>query len=553
MYIGGPAFGARKDAGNSIEDIATLVDYARLWQVKVLVTLNTLLKADEYEEALRIAYECKRVGVHAIIIQDMTLARKLLSTGDFSGTDGGIRLHASTQCDNRTAEHVLQLEQLGFKRVVLARELSYNEMADIRSKTSCELEAFVHGALCVSYSGRCYMSEMLCGRSANRGECAQMCRLPYDILDENRQLIAKDRHILSLYDLDRSVHLRELLDTGVTTLKIEGRLKDVAYVRNITAYYHLLLERLGCRRTSRGRVTLAFQPDPEKTFHRGATEYFSFARPEHLVNQLTPKSTGELIGYAPLPEGLLQGKVLHNGDGLTFGAEGCYWQPGTKIRAEKGTPVYRNYDADFHRLIISDNAATRRLPVQITFEEHSNGVQISMQALSIAEDGNPDNDRVSLVFECEKTLASNPERAEAVVKQQLGKLGGTPLVADTISISWQQPLFLSAAFLNDCRRRIVELFLSQFSSGTQVSMPATVNDKNECVVASEQSETYTTDNNALSKTLMTCKYCILYEMECCKKNNPTASRRPAFLRYHNTLLQIQTDCKKCEMTLITDN
>ena len=553
VYIGGPAFGARKDAGNTIEDIAALVDYARLWQARVLVTLNTLLKDEEYDEALRIAYDCKRIGVHALIIQDMRLARMLLSTGDFSGTDDGIRLHASTQCDNRTVEQVQALEKMGFRRVVLARELSYNEITDIRANTTCELEAFVHGALCVSYSGRCFLSEAVCGRSANRGECAQMCRLPYDILDEKKQLIAKDRHILSLYDLDRSAHLKELLQTGVTTLKIEGRLKDISYVRNITAYYNRLLEHLGCRRTARGRVELNFQPDPEKTFHRGSTEYFSFTRPDNLVNQLTPKSTGEMIGYAPLPEGLIAGKALHNGDGLTYDGVGMYWQPGAKIDARKGLAVYRNYDAEFNRQISGDKAAIRKLPVQITFEECLNGIQMSMHTLSDSEDKSANGDGVSLVFDCEKTVASNPERAEAVLKQQLSKLGGTPLVAENISVRWSQPLFLSAAFLNDCRRRLTEHFLSQFSSATQDALSATADDKDAYITTIKRSVPYTGNNSVLPEALMTCKYCILYELGCCKKNSPTASHRPTFLRTGKTLLRIQTDCKRCEMMLVAEN
>ena len=538
VYIGGPAFGARKDAGNSFEDIAALVKYANIWRAKVLVTLNTLLRDDEYDEAVRIAYECKRTGVHALIIQDMNIARMLLSTGDFSGSDGGIRLHASTQCDNRTVEHIQQLEQMGFKRVVLARELSYKQITDIRSKTTCELEAFVHGALCVSYSGRCYMSEILCGRSANRGECAQMCRLPYDILDENRQVIAKDRHILSLYDLDRSAHLRELLETGVTTLKIEGRLKDVAYVRNITAYYHQLLERLGCERTSRGRVTLAFRPGPEKTFHRGATEYFSFSRPDNLVNQQTPKSTGELVGHTPLPEGLLPDKTLHNGDGLTYGADGCYWQPGARITAPKGTPVYRNSDADFNRQIMSDTAAVRKLPVRILFEEYSNGFHLTMQAVGADES-------VSLAVECEKQTANNPERAEAMVRQQLSKLGDTPFVAETVSVVWSQPLFLSAAFLNDSRRRLVAAFLTQCEHHNEGQHQVFNYRQLDFQRHAAESDSYS--------PLMTCKYCILYELGSCKKLHPRSQHLPTYLRYRNSLVRIVTDCQKCEMQLITDN
>ncbi|MBR4547882.1 MAG: U32 family peptidase, partial [Paludibacteraceae bacterium] len=237
VYIGGPAFGARKAAGNSLEDIAELCRYAHVFGVRVFTTLNTLLRDDEMDEAVRLACAFRQIGVDAILIQDLRLARVLLEMGGFEHL-----LHASTQCDVRDLRRVQELENMGFSQVVLARELSYAEMKHIREHTTVALEAFVHGALCVSYSGACYLSEAVCGRSANRGECAQMCRLTYDVLDENKRELLHQKHVLSLRDLDRSHHLRELLDAGITTLKIEGRLKDADYVRNVVAYYRGLLD-----------------------------------------------------------------------------------------------------------------------------------------------------------------------------------------------------------------------------------------------------------------------------------------------------------------------
>ena len=627
VYIGGPAFGARKAAGNSIEDIAELVRYASFWDARVLVTLNTLLREDEYGEAVSIAYQCREAGVYALIVQDMRLAQTLLQAG--------FRLHASTQCDNRTAEKVQALEQLGFSRVVLARELSYQQMAEIRAVTTCELEAFVHGALCVCYSGMCYLSEAVCGRSANRGECAQMCRLPYDILDKDKKVIAKEQHILSLYDLDRSAHLRELLDTGVTTLKIEGRLKDIDYVKNITAYYNLLLNDIGVSRTSRGRVILNFTPDPVKTFHRGSTEYFSLERPHNLVNRQTPKSTGELIGYAPLPQGLLRGKTMHNGDGLTFNGQGCYWSAAANVserssavanvserssavanvsersdllvenvsersqtfttsngmgKIKEGTPVYRNFDAEFNRTLMQNNAAVRLLPVSIIFSATNAGFDITIRTAHSrvvnvwGVDGSSakwdvDGSSATSHFEASHEAAENAERAETIVRQQLAKLGGTPLIADEIIIQWQTPYFLRTSVLNDWRRKAVEKFITEYQvskchpqsrSETQqtpssvestsergrdgvfhrLSTVENVSERSETFSTIERSQTFTTLHSHPSP-LMTCKYCILYEMNCCKKKKTTSKQKtPAYIRHADTLLRIETDCQRCEMTLV---
>ena len=279
VYIGAPEFGARQAAGNSLEDIATLVEYAHRFGVQVLVTLNTLLHEHEYPRACTLAHELYNIGVDALIIQDLKLLDYALPP---------IRLHASTQCDNRTAEHVLRLQQIGFRRVVLARELSLRQIADIHNTIpDIELEAFVHGALCVSYSGQCYLSETLMNRSANRGCCAQPCRQRYDLLDKDGNEIMDNngkpihqRYLLSLQDMDRSLHLAELIEAGVTTFKIEGRLKDRDYVTNIVAYYRQLLDQLidsspVLRHASTPSVyQYDFTPTPAKTFHRGQTDYF---------------------------------------------------------------------------------------------------------------------------------------------------------------------------------------------------------------------------------------------------------------------------------------
>ena len=371
IYIGAPAYGARQAAGNSLEDLEEVVRYAHRYGVQVLVTLNTLLHEDEYPKAVELAHALYAIGVDALIIQDLHLL-------DFDLPP--IRLHASTQCDNRTPEQVAFLRDKGFKRVVLARELSIDEIRAIHDAVpDIELEAFVHGALCVCYSGRCYISEVLSGRSANRGACAQYCRMAYDLLDESMNEVRDDqgepihqRYLLSLLAMDRSAYLQELIDAGVTTFKIEGRLKDAEYVTNITAYYR---EKLSAFSSQYSVISRSFEPNPEKTFHRGATEYFLHGRTRPMANWETPKSTGEYIGEVVEAYGntlrvrLKKGVVLHNGDGLTIGSEGfnvngvegnivkINKEP-VSISSLKGRELFRNLDMEFTKSLKSE----RRIP-----------------------------------------------------------------------------------------------------------------------------------------------------------------------------------------------
>ncbi len=549
VYIGGPAFGARKAAGNSLEDIAALCEYAHFFSARVLVTLNTLLHTEEeMREAVRLAYAYRQIGVDALIIQDLQLAQLLFDSGDF---EEGTRLHASTQCDNRTLERVQQLEAMGFKRVVLARELSYQEITHIREHTNCELEAFVHGALCVSYSGACYLSEDVCGRSANRGECAQMCRLAYDVLDENQHELLHQKHILSLKDLDRSQHLRELLATGVTTLKIEGRLKDIDYVRNVVAYYRMHLDEImkegTYQRTSWGTCYRQFTPNPEKTFHRGATEYFAYERPAELVNMDTPKSTGEFLGIAPIDT-----RLLHNGDGITFHSEGFYW-PNNRVRIPAGTRVYRNYDAEFHKRLMAPEACTRLLPVHIHFAETPTGFKIEISPLEGLEGSKGfsfdrlRNQGSGFRVQVEKKPATNAERAEAMVKQQLSKLGGTLLEAASVTIQWSQPYFLPVSVLNEMRRNAVQAFIGERRKAKVESQTPNVESR---IRPEENHMASRSAGSTIPTQLMTCKYCILHELGCCRKKTPRKTGVPTYLRQNNLLLRILTDCASCTMTLV---
>ncbi len=514
VYIGAPRFGARQAAGNSLEDIRALCDYAHLFEVRVWVTLNTLLTDEEIPEAEALAWQLYEAGIDGLIIQDLRLLTRNLPP---------IRLHASTQCDNRTVERVQELEALGMKRVVLARELSLSEIKAIREQTNIELEAFIHGALCVSYSGQCYLSEHVCGRSANRGACAQLCRQKYDVLDKDGNILVRNKHILSLHDMNRSDSIAELLAAGVTSLKIEGRLKDASYVRNVVAYYRQLLDRFFADnptycRASKGVHTWNFTPNPTKTFHRGGIDYFLHGRTSQMANFETPKSTGEYIGkMTERGLRLAEGIELHNGDGLTYGDTGFYW-PSKLTDIAPETLLYRNYDKAFQDALEAPNACTRKLPVTILFRETEDGF-----SLQIGE--------TICSFSYEKQDAKNALRAEQTVREQLSKLGDTPFLAEEVKIEWTKPYFLPISILNDWRRQVVEKSVSHkvVSRESFVLCPSSFVHKTE-------------------PALMTCRYCLLYEMGYCRKINRT-EQEPAFIRTSSKTFRLVFDCKRCEMSI----
>lgn len=472
VYIGAPEFGARQAASNSIEDIAALVKYAHRFGAQVLVTLNTLLHDDEFPRACALAHDLYKVGVDALIIQDLNLLNYDLPP---------IRLHASTQCDNRTPEQVLHLQQLGFRRAVLARELSLQQISNINnailtqdSKFKIELEAFVHGALCVSYSGRCYLSEVLMDRSANRGCCAQLCRQRYDLLDKDGNEILDahgkpihQRYLLSLQDMDRSLHLAQMIEAGVTTFKIEGRLKDRDYVTNIVAYYRQLLDQIiasnpNLQQASTPSIqTYNFTPNPAKTFHRGQTDYFLHKRTPQMANWDTPKSTGEKIGRVvalrkdAICVQLQPNITLHNGDGICFEdkgfainrVEGEWIYPNQMPNIQRGTILYRNLDTEFLRSL----QAKRQIPVDIRFEVIPEGYRLTI--------GEKTTD-----FVAEHQEANNTQRALQTIIQQLSKLGDTDFAARNIQVinnnqicSEHFPYFIPISQLNLWRRQLTQI------------------------------------------------------------------------------------------------
>lgn len=556
VYIGAEAFGARQAAGNSLEDIERLVQYARPWGVQVLVTLNTLLTDSERKQAVQMAWRLYEIGVDALIIQDLRLLNEPMPP---------LRLHASTQCDNRTPEQVVRLQQLGFRRAVLARELTLSEIRAIRQATlqACqdgqepiELEAFVHGALCVSYSGRCYMSEVLMHRSANRGCCAQMCRQRYDLLDEDGNEIRDDagetihqRYLLSLQDLDRSAYLEELVDAGITTFKIEGRLKDKDYVTNITAFYRRLLDRLFPHQVrTHHRYQYSFEPNPEKTFHRGGIDYFLHGRTRGMASWQSPKSTGEYIGEVlswdrkKVVLSLREGVRLQAGDGITYGDYGfsvskiegnCIYphhKENQPLSLARGTRLFRNQDVTF----LASLSAERRIPVRVGVEVTPTGFHLTLTEVF--------SKRLlsSLFVTADKQEAKNAEQAVQTMRRQLAKMGDTPYIVESIDAP-EQAYFVPIQQWNQWRRELV--------ANIETPLPSTKKKDGQENLGVKQPIFQPEDSQS---PLMTCRYCLLYELGHCRKEHPMACE-PHFLRLKNgTRMRLKFDCKQCQMTIHSD-
>lgn len=552
VYIGAPRFGARQAAGNSIEDIRQLVRYAHRFGVKVLVTVNTLMDDNERKDAAQMAWQLYDAGVYALIVQDLRLLKEDLPP---------IRLHASTQCDNRLPEQIVQLQRAGFCRAVLARELTIDEIRAIREATLAdrpehpiELEVFVHGAVCVCYSGRCFMSERLMNRSANRGACAQMCRMAYDILDSRGQELRDNqgkplhqRYVLSLKDMNRSEYLRELQDAGVNTIKIEGRLKDADYVTNIVSYYRQKLDALN--NSERQDLTHGFVPRPEKTFLRGSSPYFMHGRTNELANWDSPKSVGEKIGIVTSSRDrtihiqLLPGVTLHNGDGLCYGDKGFQVNSVTSLnnsavtintfRKENvptGTMVYRNIDTAFLKQL----HAERRIPVSLTLAETSDGFCLTMRS-------NNNTWSVTRRFTHPHTFATQSEQAKQTQRTQLAKLGDSDYTATEVNVP-DKAYFIPMSTLNSWRREVIAAAIEAQDAKLTPNTSAPMNI--DAILL--------TDYDSTKEPLMTCKYCILFESSHCRKQQSRLKPEdePRYLRLNNgTTIELQFNCKQCEMTL----
>lgn len=579
VYIGAPRFGARAAATNTAEDIGRLVAYAHRFGVRIYVTLNTILRDDELPEATAMVWQLYRMGVDALIVQDMSLLRLPLPP---------IPLHASTQMDNRTPQKVQFLQQAGFRQVVLARELSLQQIRAIHEACpQVALEVFVHGALCVSYSGQCYASQACFGRSANRGECAQFCRLPFTMVDADGRVISRDKHLLSLRDMNRMNRLEELLDAGVTSLKIEGRLKEVSYVKNITAAYRRKLDELFARRpeyqaASWGRVTTTFAPQADKSFSRGFTTYFMDGRGEEVASMDTPKSMGELMGtLKEQRQGSLTVagiKPFHNGDGACFLNERGEMQGFRINRVENGrlfpaaplprikprTLIYRNYDQEFEKQL-ERKSAERKIGLCWRLWDVPSG--FVLQATD--ETGR----RAALRFEAEKQRANTPQSDP--ISRQLTRLGDTPFeVCKPVDISFTQPWFIPSSLLAEWRRQVIEalervhrvtypreLYRIQPTSHPWLSTTLTyagnvMNCEARCFYQEhgvQHIEPAFEQQAAPGALLMRCKHCLRYSMGWCPTRQKERSpfREPYYLVSNDgRRFRLLFDCKACEMQVV---
>lgn len=580
VYIGAPRFGARAAAGNSLADIEALVQYAHLYNVRIYVTVNTILRDDELKETEAMIWDLYRVGVDALIVQDMGLTQLNLPP---------IPLHASTQMDNRTVEKVRFLADAGFRQVVLARELSVNEISRIHA--ACPdtlLEVFIHGALCVSYSGQCYVSEACFGRSANRGECAQFCRLQFDMIDADGKVIEKGKHLLSLKDMNQSDNLEELLDAGASSLKIEGRLKDVSYVKNVTAYYRQKLDALFKRRkeyvrASSGSVKLAFRPQLDKSFSRGFTDYFAHGRNPGIFSFNTPKSLGEEVGTVKEIRGnyltVAGVKAFSNGDGLCYldaqgrlqgfrvnRVENNKLFPQEMPRIKPKTVLYRNFDQEFDR-IMQKKSAERKLAVDVSLAENNFGFTLTM----CDEDGNS----VSMALSKNKELARTPQHDNLI--NQLGKLGNTPFVPRNIEVDLSENWFIPSSELAELRRATVEKLLSlrRINYHRELwRMPETEHPYPQKeltylgnVMNKEAAAFY--QKHGVEKiapafevehpegvALMFCKHCLRYSMGWCPVHHKVKSpyREPYYLvSGDGKKFRLQFDCKNCQMKVYSES
>ena len=584
VYIGGPAFGAREKAGNSIKDIEQLCRHAALFDAKVYVTLNTLLYENEKEEARRLAWDCWNAGVDALIIQDLSLLELDLPP---------VPLHASTQCDNLTLERVQELERLGFEQVVLGRELSIDQIKEIRRQTTVPLEFFVHGSLCVSHSGQCYLSQYIGNRSANRGACAQPCRLPWDLLEEDTSLRAerseakqstrtliKGKHLLCLKDLNNSANLEELLDAGITCFKIEGRLKDADYVKNITAFYRQQLDAIFERRpeyaqASQGHCTYNFEVNPEKSFNRGFTDYFIHGRQPNIGSPFTPKSMGEYIGEVKwcnsVQMELLTDKTLHNGDGLCFlnqdeeliGIRADVVN-GNKVScnrphgAQRGSKIYRNYDIEWQRQVEA-STGNRKIDIELVLEEVPEGYRMmafrhceehSDEAIQFGSSWIASAKDLAMTIATPKITANNPEKALENIRKKALQWGDTIYNPVSLEIRFSQPYLIPASVIGEMKRGLLAQIEASTSLRGALATKQTNQNLTEPTRVGLLRYARNDEPDAVPTHLMTCHHCIRYANGMCPKitGKPVG---PLFIRNGENTFRLEFDCKNCLMYVCT--
>jgi 23S rRNA 5-hydroxycytidine C2501 synthase len=598
VYIGGPSFGARSNASNEVADIARLVQHAHRFNARIFTTLNTILRDDELEPARKQIWQLYDAGVDALIVQDMGLLEMDLPP---------IQLHASTQTDIRTVEKAKFLQDVGFSQIVLARELTLKQIRDIAANTHCAIEFFIHGALCVAYSGQCFISHAHTGRSANRGDCSQACRLPYNVMDGAGQVVAFEQHVLSMKDNDQSANLRALIDAGVSSFKIEGRYKDMGYVKNITAHYRKLLdeileERPELQPASSGKATFSFEPDPDRNFNRGSTDYFVNGRKEDIGAFESPKFLGRHIGeVAKVGDTWFDVAVdpaeggLHNGDGLNYltltkdiigfkvnvaepvGKSGRIWRvhPNEDMAALKdlkaGVAVNRNGDRAWESQL-AKKSADRRIGVWMSLADTAEGLRLSIT------DENGHLGEAEVV--CDKQAAQHADKAEASLRENLGKLGTTIFALNEMVLNTTQPWFVPASLLNQMRRDAVAALEAARSAAYERPVPATpveppapypedalsylanvFNHKASAFYAKHGVKVidaaYESHEELGEVSLMITKHCVRFSLSLCPKQakgvtgvQGMVKAEPLQLVNGKEKLTLRFDCKPCEMHVV---
>jgi putative protease len=582
IYIGGPAYGARAKAPNTVADIERLVKHAHRYHAEVFVTLNTIFHDNELEGAREIVQQLYEIGTDALIVQDMGLLEMDLPP---------IQLHASTQTDIRTVEKAQFLDQVGFSQIVLARELDLKTIQQIADATSCNLEFFVHGALCVAFSGQCFISHAHTGRSANRGECSQECRLPYRLEDAQGRVIGNDKHYLSMKDNDQSANLRALIDAGISSFKIEGRYKDLPYLKNATAHYRQLIDEIlndmpEYAKTSSGLTTFSFTPQPEKTFNRSATDYFVNGRKADIGAFDTPKFAGEEVGKVTKVGKdffeMTSSVELHNGDGLCFfdvhkelvgmrinTVDGNRLTPNEMPEdMRRGMTLFRNRDHAFMRLLEKDSAA-RKINVDLNFYETPDGF-----ALTVTDE---DGCSATAFLKQEKQPAQNLEKAETNLRENLTKLGGTDFSLRDLKLSISQAWFVPASAVNALRRDAIEQLIQvrlvsyeRPAKKASAEPPAIYPEDTLSYLANVYNKkarafyekhgvkmiaaAYEANEELGEVPLMITKHCLRFSHGMCPKEakgvigvQGTVTAEPMTLINGNDKFTLKFDCKPCEM------
>ena len=578
VYIGASAFGARQAAGNSLQDIETLVQYAHLYGSRVHVTVNTVLFDNELDGARKLLWDLYNIGVDAVLIQDLGLLKLEIPP---------IALHASTQCHNHSVERIQFLEKLGFSRAVLARETDLETIQQIYNQTNIELEAFVHGALCVCYSGQCYISRMMTGRSGNRGECAQICRTRFDLQDADGKTLIRDKHLLSLRDMCRADNIEDMLKAGIVSFKVEGRLKNESYVKNVTAYYRQRIDSIlkghpEYQCVGSGTTRFFFTPDLHKTFNREYTSYYidGYRDPVGAMSSFdTPKAIGETIGTLTCRNGYYHydgNSTILNGDGLCFinddgelegflvnGTDGNRIIPQKPLSKFTKVTLYRNIDKAFEK-VLSGKTAERNIAVDILFEEVTYGVRLTLT--------DEDGCTVSVEERVSLDLAQQPEKMAETLRTALSKLGSTPFEARTITIP-KCTAFLRAGFINELKNRVVELLMAERVRHFRPQdvphpyKPEPLFQKADYLrnITNEAHKSVYADFGAMDieygldktedyagKAVMTCKYCLRYELGWChhRIDGSKAPKDPLFLVSGKRRFRLEFDCGKCVMKVI---